>query len=101
FSEEQKFAKERYEESQRTVEKFYGKSSADMEQLVADIDSKKEIAKNFSMDIEALKLELKNPPRVKLIQAAIEPQPRDPHRQTKTIFLAGISAFLFVGFCTA
>lgn len=98
---EQEFLKKFYEDQKKEVEKFYGKSSAEIETLTKEIERKQEIAKRFSMEVEALKLELRNPPRIRKIQDAIEPETRDPNRQSKTIILAGISAFLFVGFCTA
>jgi capsular exopolysaccharide synthesis family protein len=98
---EERFAKENYLKALNEVKKFYGKSTAELEADMKEIERLQEITKSFAMEVEALKFKLNSPSRVTLIEAAREPQPRDPHRQTKTVVLAGLSAFFFVGFCTA
>lgn len=101
WTSEEDFARAAYDDLLKKVQKFYGKSTADLEALMKDIERRQEITKSVTMEVEALKLELNSPTRVQLIQEARQPEPHDPHRQTKTIILAGLSAFLFVGFCTA
>lgn len=101
WEQEEAFAKKNYEDLLKQVQTFYGKSTAELEALMKEIDRLQDITKWVTIEVEALKLEMSSPPRVQLIQEARQPEPRDPHRQTKTVILAGLSAFMFVGFCTA
>lgn len=69
--------------------------------MLKEVERKQRVAESLGMEVEARRIEANNPPRVALVQEAVQPDSRDGHRQIKTIILAAVSAFLFVGFCTA
>lgn len=91
----------RYEEQAKEVEKYYKDAPQTLDSMLKEVERKQRVAESLGMEVEARRIEANNPPRVTLVQEAVQPEPRDGNRQIKTIILAGASAFLFVGFCTA
>ncbi|MGE3807392.1 MAG: polysaccharide biosynthesis tyrosine autokinase, partial [Gemmataceae bacterium] len=98
---EKQSAQGKLDELENQVIKTYGKKSDELRVLALQAQAHEKVAPDFAKAIEGLKLRVDSPSRMSLLQAAVAPPPADPHRQSKTVALASIGAFLFVGFCTA
>ncbi len=69
------------------------RNSVDLFSIQEEIASADEVAKSIGVEVEALKLELQAPPRIRLLEKAEKPRIKDEYQSLRMAGLAGGGAF--------